>query len=62
MDAAFLSGQIQTVVERELSNSERALKYGNHRRALSELEVARRKLVNIALHLQTVEAGTVAKS
>lgn len=52
MDAAFLSGQIQAVVERELSNSERALKHGNQRRALSDLEAARRKLVNIALYME----------
>lgn len=54
MDGAFLASQIQSVVERELSNCERAIKQGNSRRALAELEEATRKLASLAVHIGAI--------
>ena len=56
LDGAFLANQIQSVVERELGNCERAIKQGNSRRALTELEEAARKLASLAVHI-----GAIAK-
>ncbi len=52
MDGAFAASQIESVVERELSNCERAIKQGNTKRALAELEEATRKLASLAVHLK----------
>ena len=55
LDGAFLSIQIQGVVDRELGNCERAIKQGNSRRALAELAEATRKLASLAVHIGALE-------
>jgi len=54
LDAAFIASQIRSVVERELGNCERAIKQGNSRRALTELEEAARKLTSLAVHIGAI--------
>ncbi|BCH24973.1 hypothetical protein [Mesorhizobium sp. L-8-3] len=52
MDAVFLSNQIQGIVERELGNCERAIKQGNTKRALSDLEEIKKKLLTLSAHMR----------
>jgi hypothetical protein len=54
LDAVFLSSQIQSIVERELGNCERAIKQGNIRRALSDLEEVKRKLMSLSAHVRAL--------
>jgi hypothetical protein len=52
LDAVFLANQIQGIVERELGNCERAIKQGNMKRALSDLEEVKKKLLTLAAHMR----------
>lgn len=52
LDAVFLANQIQGIVERELGNCERAIKQGNMKRALSDLEEVKKKLLTLSAHMR----------
>jgi hypothetical protein len=52
MDPAWIAHEIRQVIRRELDDVERAIKAGDDKKALDELDDAVRKLKNIANHCQ----------